>query len=115
MDDHGLLSSDTIEDGRFLYVPRPGDFQNGLAPVSFACFLFVTRWERGRVQAAKRMCAKKRLKSKEMERPFLVSYDDGYWLHYFHTANSYLQRSSLIVWWKGQETMHNLKPVCGAS
>ena len=91
MDDCGFLLSDAIEGGRFVYFPRPEDLKNGLAPGSFACVLLTTGWERGRFQANKIMSAKQRCEAKEMECPFLVRYNDGYWLREFYAANLYLQ------------------------
>ena len=69
---YGFLLSDVIEGGIFVYVPRPEDLQNCLAPGSFSCVLFTIEWERGRVQAANRMSEKQRHKATYMECPFLV-------------------------------------------
>ena len=50
-----------------------------------------------------------------MEFPFIVSYDDGYWLHDNYSTNSHLQHSIFDRLAKGAEKMQNLTPVCGES
>ena len=56
--------------------------------------MFNTGWERGGVQSAKRMSANQQHEANYMECPFIVRYNDGYWIHEFYAANSYLQPSS---------------------
>ena len=107
--------SDEIEGGIFLYVPRPEYFQNGLALGYFSCVLFATGWERGGVQAAKRMSAKQQREAKEMVCPFLSGTMMGTGLMNFLLPIRTFNGLVLIIWWKGQEVMQNLKPVCGAS
>ena len=91
----------------FVYVPRTEYLKNGLATISFACVLFNTGWERGGVQAAKKITSNQRQEAKDMECPFFVRYNYGDWLHDFYAANFHLQRYIF-------ETIINLKPVCGA-
>ena len=67
VDDYGLLLNEAIEGGIFVYVPRPEDFQNGLAPGFFARVMFTTGGQSVRVQSAKILSAKHQHEAKDME------------------------------------------------
>ena len=50
-----------------------------------------------------KMSAKNQREAKDMDLPFLIRYDDGYWLCDFYAANFHVQQSSFYHLAEGTE------------
>ena len=114
VENDGLLLSDAIDGGIFVYVPCPDYFKNGPAPRSFV--FCSPQGGRGVVFRPPRECIRisnarqKRWISPLLPGTMMVNGFMNFMLP-IHTFNNLV----LIVWRNGQETMQNLKPVYGAS
>ena len=83
-----FLNTDAIKDEGFQYSPHPTILQEVLPPGTYVCVIFTARWERGRAQESRKIPLKQRREAKDMDDPFVVKYDDWYWLHNMCGADS---------------------------
>jgi len=81
-----------VESTKYEYVAknRTETIPELLLPNTLVCVLFSTGWERGRVQGSNMMSISQKKNSKKMKCPFVIKYNDGYWLHDLHDENLYV-------------------------